>query len=134
MNLFGMVLLFLSAIAYTMSIPGKFYGTKQLVWNGLSSKWNSMLMSWSEATEHTDSFLIAQRLRNDLYFWSSPKKRNYRWIRRLGQYLLECSFYLVPPSMLEIIFNCSTFFLKNSLQNSFQMGNKPQNNPMKNSS
>ena len=39
MNLFGMVLLFLSAIAYTMSIPqGKFYGTKQLVWNGISSK------------------------------------------------------------------------------------------------
>ena len=39
MNLFGMVLLFLSAIAYTMSIPqGKFYGTKQQFWNGISSK------------------------------------------------------------------------------------------------
>ena len=38
MKLFGMVLLFLSAFAFTMSIPGKFYVTKQLVWNGLSSK------------------------------------------------------------------------------------------------
>ena len=74
MNLFGMVLLFLSAFAFTMSIPGKFYVTQQLVWNGLSSKkeFNVNAMTGNNRAHRSPSY--GPEIQKQPLFLSKPRE------------------------------------------------------------